>query len=60
MDDVRVTIPEVWKPFALKIQHKLELCQSNDMVRVYTLTLNAQGSLSCPILIQKVSSSGLL
>ena len=60
MDDLRVINPKVWKTFALKLQHKLELCQSNDMFRLYNLTLNPQGSLSCPILIQKVSSGRVL
>ena len=60
MDDVRVINPKVWKTFALKPQHKLELCQSNDMFRLYNLTLNPQGSLSCPILIRKVSSGTFL
>ena len=60
IDDVRVINPQVWKSFALKLLHKLELCQSNDMFRLYNQTLNPQGSLSCLILIQKVSSGRVL
>ena len=55
MDDVRVINPQAWKTFALKLPHKLELFQVNDMFRLYTLTLNPQGSLLCPILTKNVS-----